>query len=412
MDFLHPRKRPAPPASAACTYWPRRRVCSSSSCRSSTSGTSAGRCRTRLTLYYSATGLGNQEIAGLEKVKKTVDAVDQWRSGDAVWLDELKWLSEKLPPAKEVMITNLTCRTRQQAPRSRLGVCHRPGDRSHEGARRRGHRMVHDGKLQPAQKSKEYKWEFGGTVSVGQELKAAKSSRAPRGRLPQMTLNKRERVMAIAVAVVLVVFIAWFATGEVRSPFSDLTTRARAWPTNWRRKKRIARSFRRPSSGSTRCSNSRSFRSHAGREIPTKAWLRGLVRQVNFEKPEIEQTLDEKHQEFKGFHDDLSCQGSLKQLTEFLHKFYSSGHLHLIQAACGQARREVDEPWIHDANRGDLAAGSGPQDGASKEPGKRLASADVAAYNVVAERNMFAPRLRRKWSGPRLSRNGPRPSRV
>lgn len=183
MDFLHPRKRPVPPSQ-------RRMLLLAAVAALVVVATPVFYIwYQRQSLQSQVEGLQdqlaavNQEIAGLEKVKKTVDAVDGWRSGDAVWLDELKWLSEKLPPAKDVMVTDLTLSHEASGPKVKVQAL--TTDQAVDAVTDLGdanHRMVPDGKLQSAQKSKEYKWQFGGTISVGPERKAAKGSRTAKGR--------------------------------------------------------------------------------------------------------------------------------------------------------------------------------------------------------------------------------------
>jgi hypothetical protein len=41
-------------------------------------------------------------------VNQTVEAIEGWRGREVVWLDELRWLSQKLPDAEDAMITQLT----------------------------------------------------------------------------------------------------------------------------------------------------------------------------------------------------------------------------------------------------------------------------------------------------------------
>ena len=42
------------------------------------------------------------------KINQAVDAIEAWRDRDVVWLDELRWLSDKLPKAEDAMLTQLT----------------------------------------------------------------------------------------------------------------------------------------------------------------------------------------------------------------------------------------------------------------------------------------------------------------
>lgn len=43
-----------------------------------------------------------------ERKRKLVEALDSWRANEISWLDELEWLSEKVPPANQATIGSLT----------------------------------------------------------------------------------------------------------------------------------------------------------------------------------------------------------------------------------------------------------------------------------------------------------------
>ncbi len=53
------------------------------------------------------------------KTEQTVAEMEKWQAGEVVWLDELRWLSEKFPPAQEAMLTqfqgNVSQRTTEAA---------------------------------------------------------------------------------------------------------------------------------------------------------------------------------------------------------------------------------------------------------------------------------------------------------
>jgi len=41
------------------------------------------------------------------KIQKAAGDIQAWQAGDTVWLDEFRWLSDKLPSAKDAMLTQL-----------------------------------------------------------------------------------------------------------------------------------------------------------------------------------------------------------------------------------------------------------------------------------------------------------------
>lgn len=50
----------------------------------------------------------DRKLKEADKTRKLADALDAWRASDVLWLEELKRLNEKVPPAKEVMLNKLT----------------------------------------------------------------------------------------------------------------------------------------------------------------------------------------------------------------------------------------------------------------------------------------------------------------
>jgi hypothetical protein len=38
-------------------------------------------------------------------LQKTAREIESWQAGDEVWLDEFRWLSQRLPTARDVMLT-------------------------------------------------------------------------------------------------------------------------------------------------------------------------------------------------------------------------------------------------------------------------------------------------------------------
>lgn len=184
IDFLHPRRRPAPP-SRRPTYllavvaallilvvpvfyiWMQRQSMQGE----------IEQMRNNLTAV-------NKDIAELSKAKKAVEAVDQWRSGDAVWLDEMRWLVEKFPAAKDAKLTELTLTHEAQGPKMRMEILAKSSE-ARESIEKNlfdeKHHLIPDGELRSASDSKEYAWQFGGTVTVGEQRKAAKTPRAAKG---------------------------------------------------------------------------------------------------------------------------------------------------------------------------------------------------------------------------------------
>jgi hypothetical protein len=107
IDFLHPRRPPEPP-SRRNQY-----------VVAALAGTLLA-LTLILAAWYQRSSLQNEvqrlqaESRGLDKKvtqsQKSIKAgaeVDQWVGGEIVWLDELRWLSQKFPSAEDAMLTQL-----------------------------------------------------------------------------------------------------------------------------------------------------------------------------------------------------------------------------------------------------------------------------------------------------------------
>lgn len=107
FDFLHPRQRPEPP-NRRNTY--------------ALAGVAAGLLVLLVLLAawyqrsegYDAVRQLQADSKALDKKVKQADVlvkkaeeVDKWLAEEIVWLDELRWLSERFPPAQDAMLTQL-----------------------------------------------------------------------------------------------------------------------------------------------------------------------------------------------------------------------------------------------------------------------------------------------------------------
>ena len=81
--------------------------------------------------------------------------------------------------------------------------------------------------------------------------------------------------------------------------------------------------------------------------------------------------------------------GTLDQLTEFLHEFYSAGHLHQIQSLVitPVGRRDLLDLSISIETL--ALAGADRKDRLSAEKSAKLACASLEDYQVIADRNVF-----------------------
>lgn len=110
LDFVQPRRRPKPQgyrvryvlgglvavlavAAAALVGW-------------------QSRCaiRDEVGCLEAASAALERPLARAEQIEKAAAEIDKWVAEDVVWLEQLRWLCESLPPAEDVMLTRLSLR--------------------------------------------------------------------------------------------------------------------------------------------------------------------------------------------------------------------------------------------------------------------------------------------------------------
>jgi hypothetical protein len=124
-----------------------------------------------------------------------------------------------------------------------------------------------------------------------------------------------------------------------------------------------------------------------------QTWLRQLVDQLQFQKSTVEPTSDQPGSKtFTLLKFKVLGRTNLPKLVEFLHAFYSAGHLHQISS--------LDVTRV--ANSGDLDVkidiegmslrGADRKSELAKEPGKALRLAKLPDYSTaIVARNLFSP---------------------
>jgi Tfp pilus assembly PilM family ATPase len=121
VDFLHPRRRPAPPS--------RRRLFIGAGVGAAVvvlvcllvgwlvSRHAEGRrleLQAKLDEYDRQ--LGELTKDGLTKDEDTLKKIDAWKAGGHVWLEEFRWFVKKLPESRETMLDGLTMGVLQRGP--------------------------------------------------------------------------------------------------------------------------------------------------------------------------------------------------------------------------------------------------------------------------------------------------------
>lgn len=107
LDFLHPRRRPPPP-SRVKRYAPAGLVAAVLvAAIGGFSWFDAARKDHRIRSLQEEVQKWENQAQKVAKLQKVAAEIRAWEAGDVVWLDELRWLSEKLPPAQNAMITRI-----------------------------------------------------------------------------------------------------------------------------------------------------------------------------------------------------------------------------------------------------------------------------------------------------------------
>jgi hypothetical protein len=170
IDFLHPRRRPEPPnrrrqyliaggvaavlifAYLAMSWWSNRELAS------------------QIRGLKARSKAISQKLVTAEKTARGVEDLVRWNEGEVVWLEQIRTLCEKLPPATEVMLTQIEMRsTETQGAEIKLdGLAREPGSIDALESRL--------GRVKPRQRSLDpsqprYPWRFGSSLLLGEEKK-------------------------------------------------------------------------------------------------------------------------------------------------------------------------------------------------------------------------------------------------
>jgi len=207
-----------------------------------------------------------------------------------------------------------------------------------------------------------------------------------------MILNKRERSLAIVVAALLVAFIGWQVFAAIADPLGQLRAQKINLANDLERKTREKEVLEKAKERLEEWQR-RSLPSDTvlAREL-YRGWLSGLASKsfssgFNLDRPQVTPRGDF----YNKLHFVVHAQGTLDQLTRFLHGFYSAGHLHMVYSLLIEPLEKSGEMKFTITVEAIILPGADRPKELSKEAGKRLASADVDAYKVIAERNLFGP---------------------
>lgn len=111
FDFLHPRRRPAPPSRRNAYLVVGAAVGAAVLLGLLAGGYQRSHLRTEVQRLQAESRALDKKVAQAARLRKAADEIDQWLAEELVWLDELRWLSERFPSAEEAMLTQLKMST-------------------------------------------------------------------------------------------------------------------------------------------------------------------------------------------------------------------------------------------------------------------------------------------------------------
>jgi hypothetical protein len=209
-----------------------------------------------------------------------------------------------------------------------------------------------------------------------------------------MTLNKGERMLAIAIVGVLVLIVGWGVWSAVGDPFSGLGEE---------RDRLQAEVDERESERTRLLQAKQQLESWKKRSLPTdtsaarneyREWLAALAeKEGRFGRPPLgpPEMAGSKGNVYTAYKAQLKVKGTLAQLRDFLKKFYTSGNLQVIRRLSiktTEGSKELDITMDVEA----LAlSGANRPKGLTTEQVNLLAATDASLYDTLVIRDPFAP---------------------
>lgn len=205
-----------------------------------------------------------------------------------------------------------------------------------------------------------------------------------------MALNEREKKLATVTGVLAAAAGAWFAFTALSGPLttlridrdnlqSDVDQKERQVQAAWKAEKQMAE-FR----GRSLPSNAEIARSLY------KNWLLALAREAGLKDTRVEPNeIRASREVYRVLPFSIHASGTLDELTEFLFGFYSKDYLHKIrQLTIKPEGSELDLIITIEALS---LPEADHEDSLSEAESPRLAGASLSDFDLIAERNLFAP---------------------
>jgi len=225
-----------------------------------------------------------------------------------------------------------------------------------------------------------------------------------------MTLNKREKILAVAVGALLAalaIYFMWPAPGE---SLADLRANLENKQRESEQKKNQALRAKKATELLAAWKRQALPEEAETAQSLYQTWLRNLVKSADFSNVKFNalptqplrdmsagRTANAKSNTalqaniYTRFLFNIQCQGTLEKLTRFLYEFYSAGHLHKISALNIAPVKNSSELELNITVEAMSLPGSAQKDKLSAEPGKRLKLASLDDYKkAIVGRNLFA----------------------
>jgi hypothetical protein len=226
-----------------------------------------------------------------------------------------------------------------------------------------------------------------------------------------MTLNKREKTLAAATGSLLALFLIWLLWSVLNAPASGRAAIKEGLETSVAKKTDEAMKY---------VKSKKRMADWQLQSLPSdvnvartlyRVWLLDLIEKSKLRRPRIESG---ESAERKATHVivqfTVRALVNLEQLTQFLHGFYSAGHLHLIrslQISPTQNPNDLDVTIVVEALS---LPNADRKDSLSSVPPQRPPKTDAAAYvKTIVQRNLFAPYQPPKPEPPKVVDKPPEP---
>jgi Tfp pilus assembly protein PilO len=209
-----------------------------------------------------------------------------------------------------------------------------------------------------------------------------------------MTLQKREKTLAIATAALLAILAFYWFWPSQGSSLSELRALRDAKQAELNTKEKLALQVKK---AKERVAAWQTLSLPAELETARslyKSWLNKLAHSAGINPLPTLTVGDGQVQKdvFAASTFNIQCQGTLEQLTKFMHEFYSAGHLHKIRnLTITPLENSRDHLNLNIFIETLSLPGSTQKNKLSAEPGKRLKMSSLDDYKkAIVGRNLFA----------------------